>query len=96
MHVYKGEMSRTVCVTLTLYSSISVVFYSEVIGDVVRTRYSRRTPWRSVTKIPLLTQDANKSSSYKHQQIIMQTLANYVNKKYLDRINHNPITYIAK
>ena len=89
----KGEMSHTVCVTLTWYSNRSPVLHSEAIMDVKQTSHPRKTPWWSVTKIPLITQDANRqklkrSSTCKHQQI--RWINNY------RWINHNPITYMTK
>ena len=41
------------------------------IRDVEQTRYYRKAPWWSVIKIPLITQDAKKSSTCKHQQILL-------------------------
>ena len=40
----KGEMSRSVCVTLIWYSSRSLVLHSEAIRDVEQTRYS----WKAI------------------------------------------------
>ena len=49
------------------------MLHSEAIRDVEQTRYSRKVPWCIVTKILLITQDENKSSTCKHQQILWIT-----------------------